>query len=55
MTLLWLCYGFTIHIPFVKEGEQIDDEYMMKKGYYPEVGHCLSTEYQLPTLWSPVD
>jgi len=54
MTLLWLCYGFTSSIPYVLEVEWIDDEYVMKKGCYPEVWLLLSTAYQLLTWRLPV-
>jgi len=39
MTLLWLYYDFTSSTPFVKKRERIDDEYMIERGCYPEVGH----------------
>jgi len=45
MTLLWLCYAFAISTPYVKKVEWIDDEYMMKRGCYPEVGLWKSTAY----------
>jgi len=45
MALLWLYYDFTSSIPYVLEVEWIDDEYVMKKGCYPEVWLLLSTAY----------